>query len=98
MSTFPQQDERYRDSGRRTIQIGGKHVSAALAKLRADEIVEHPSCTHQIVFRITPGVSARQGMTVTFDGTAYLVGAISDPFAADEKMRRKFVKLICHRA
>lgn len=94
MTKIPHQDERYRDSGRRLIQIGGKPVHAAKAKLRAEDIEANPSCTHQIVYRVTPGAVARVGMVVAFEETAFLVRAIADPYAGDELMKRKFVKLI----
>ncbi len=96
--TIPQQDERYRDSGRRMVQISGRSVHAAKAPLRADELLTFAPNTDQIVFRITPGVSVRPGMTVNFDGELFVVGQTADPHAGDELMKRKFVKLICRAA
>jgi hypothetical protein len=93
--TIPQQDERFRDSGRREIIINGRTVQAAKAPLRADELVTFAPNTHQIVFRVTPGVSARAGTTLDFDGELFVVGATADPHAGDELMKRKFIKLIC---
>lgn len=92
--TIPQQDERFRDSGRRAIQISGRTVYAAKAPLRADELVTLAPNTHQIVYRVTPGAVARAGLTLDFDGELFLVGAVADPHAGDELMRRKFIKLI----
>lgn len=94
MTVIPKQDERYRDTGRRTIQISGRPVSAALAPLRADERDANPSCTHQIVYRAMPGAVARTGTTVRFEDDSFLIRAIADPFAGDDAMKRKFVKLI----
>lgn len=94
MTTIPKQDERFRDSGRRVIEITGRPVSAAKDKLRADEIEEHFPATEQIVYRITPGANARAGMIVQFDGQSFKVCAVADPFAKDDLMKRKFVKLI----
>jgi hypothetical protein len=93
--TIPQQDERFRDSGRRTIEINGRQVHAAKAPLRADEMIAFAPNTHQIVYRITPGVNCRPGASIDFDGEIFVVGSVADPHAGDELMRRKFVKLIC---
>lgn len=91
--SHPIQDERFRDSGRRTIEISSRPVSAALAKLRADEIRDFPPATHQIVYRTAPGAVARPGATLDYDGQPWTIVRVGDPYPDDPQMRRKFVKL-----
>lgn len=85
-------DRRYADSGRRVIQIAGKSISAALAKLKAEEASKYRA-THEIV--INRVVTVRAGAIIEFDGKSYRVITVSDPKSDDPVMKGRYLRLIC---
>lgn len=89
---IPRPDRRYADSGRRTVQIAGKSVSAALAKLRAEDSARYRA-THEIV--INRVVTVRAGAIINFDSTNYRVITVTDPKADDPVMKGRYLRLIC---
>lgn len=88
----PKPDRRYSDSGRRTVQIAGKSVSAALSQLSVEDAARYRA-THEIV--ISRMVTVRPGAIVEFDGNSYRVITVSDPKANDPVMRGRYLRLIC---
>ena len=89
---LPKPDRRYADSGRRVIQIAGKSISAALAKLKAEEVAKYRA-THEIL--INRVVTVRAGAMIDFDGQNYRVITVTDPKADDPVMKGRYLRLIC---
>jgi hypothetical protein len=95
MFHVPNPDQRFLDSGRRTILIGGRPVGAALALLTPEDAARYRA-SHEIFIK-NEGVaaSAKPGLVVEFDGTAYRVTAVTDPKANDPTMKGRYRRLIC---
>lgn len=89
---LPRPDKRYSDSGRRTVQIAGKSISAALSQLSVEDATRYRA-THEIV--ISRMVTVRPGTIIEFDGKNYRVITVSDPKADDPVMRGRYLRLIC---
>jgi hypothetical protein len=88
----PKPDRRYSDSGRRTVQISGKSISAALSRLSLEDATRYRA-THEIV--ISRMVTVRPGAIMEFDGKSYRVITVSDPKADDPVMKGRYLRLIC---
>lgn len=92
---IPVQDQRYADTGKRRITIGGREVNASLSELKPSEAHAY-TATHQIYLDRVPGIAP--GMIVVFEDMRFIVTKIIDPRAADPTMRGRYLRLICNRA
>ena len=80
------------DSGRRTITVGDRAVSAALAPLSADDAARYRA-THEIYVR--GDVTVKAGTRIDFDGATYRIIAVTDPKAGNPDMKGRYRRLIC---
>lgn len=92
---IPVQDQRYADTGKRRIMVGGREVNAALSELKASEAHSF-SATHQIYLDRVPGIAP--GLIIVFEDQRFIVVRIIDPRASDPTMRGRYLRLICNRA
>lgn len=92
----PFQQQRYADSGRRTIAVFGRTVPATRLALKESE-ARLLSATHEINIDRLPGIAPQQllGQVIDFDGTRYRVTRAVDPRAGDPAMRGRYVRMIC---
>lgn len=89
----PAQDERYADSGRRTVVIGGRETSAHLRELRPVEKQRFAPATHALTVR--HAAPPPKGAVIDFDGRPVRVVEVDDPNRDDPAMRRKFLRMLC---
>ena len=80
------------DSGRRTIMVGDREVSAAISPLSAEDAGRYRA-THEIFVR--GDVQAKAGTRVDFDGVTYRIVAVTDPKAGNPDMKGRYRRLIC---
>jgi hypothetical protein len=92
MTGIPIQDQRYADTGRRTVAVGGRRVGASCTPLKPEDAARF-NATHQIVLPAVKG--PRAGSVVDFDGTPYRVVHVTDPRASEPAMRGRYLRLIC---
>lgn len=92
----PQQQQRYADSGRRTIDILGRTVPATRLALKESE-ARQLNASHEINIDRIAGIAPQQlvGKVIDFEGTPYRITRAMDPRANDPTMRGRYVRLIC---
>jgi hypothetical protein len=91
----PQQQERYKDTGRREIVLLGRTVLASLVKLKEAD-ANALRASHEIFVEKLPGVPNQQlqGQVINFDGRDYRVIKVTDPKISDPVMRGRYLRLI----
>lgn len=94
----PQQQERYKDTGRREIVLMGRPILASLVKLKEAD-ANALRASHEIFVDRMPGVSNQQiqGQIIDFDGDLYRTGKVSDPNISDPSMRGRYLRILCTR-
>ena len=91
----PEQQERYKDTGRREIVLFGRTILASLVKLKEAD-ANALKASHEIFVDRLPGISNQQiqGQLIDFDGTTYRVVKVTDPRINDPAMRGRYLRLI----
>lgn len=95
----PPQQQRYADSGRRTIKLLGQSMNASLAKLKeADAIML--GAEYEIFIDKLPRMVPQQiiSQIIDFDGTPYRVVKVMDPKASDPVMKGRYLRLLSVKA